>query len=187
MIITMVLSYNGSLHRQFFCLRVFSASWRNILQGFWGLRPKLSPGLCPWTSLGTEVPRPPASILPKTKFWIRPWHRLANMAIHAGRRPGTSATPAKMTVDQHTVGAGKSIPEPTCSRPQTGESTPVQVWNSPQGGQVHHTPVGSRAWSIEWYVTFPMNLSDISMSRYSSTSKSAKMVQGRAVLTIVDE
>ena len=45
-----------------------------------------------------------------------------------------------MAVGQHTVRVGKSIPMPTqWTRLQAGKSSPVQKWNSPQGGQIHYT------------------------------------------------
>jgi len=61
------------------------------------------------------------------------------------------ATSATMAIGQHTVCVGKSITEPTWTRPQgadssTGsESVRVQKWNSPQGGKIHDTDAAAGA------------------------------------------
>jgi len=39
-------------------------SWKlAFVSGFWGLRPRPPPGLCPWTPLG-DFPRPPSVLSP---------------------------------------------------------------------------------------------------------------------------
>jgi len=47
-------------------------SWKlAFVSGFWRLCPRPSPGLCPWTPMGTSVPQTP-SIVPHSKFLATP-------------------------------------------------------------------------------------------------------------------
>jgi len=53
------ITYETSLYCLILVVRLFFLS--TFVSGFWGLRPRPLPGLCPWTPLDPLVRRPPPS------------------------------------------------------------------------------------------------------------------------------
>ena len=85
----------------FLSVRVFSASWCNILRASGGFVPRAPPRLYPWTPLGDFRPQTSCQCPSKPKSWIRPcagwhagrvscilfwWNRLRGFRSHKGSK-----------------------------------------------------------------------------------------------------